>query len=129
MNDTIKLICNEAPDPIGPFSHIVVANGFAFITGQMPADPKTSEMILGTFSEQTHLVMKNLELVLGEIGCDFSDVVQSRVYITNMGHFEDVNEVYKSYFTGMLPARTCIGVTGLAGGADVEIDMIAIPRK
>ncbi|MCZ0927405.1 RidA family protein [Halomonas janggokensis] len=96
-----------------------------FITGQMPTVPETNEMLLGTFTEQTHRVMQNLAIVLEEVGSSFEHVVQSRVFITNMGHFDEVNRVYASYFPQPLPTRTCIGVTGLAGGADVEVDMIA----
>ena len=96
-----------------------------FITGQMPTVPETNEMLLGTFTEQTHRVMQNLAIVLEEVGSRFEYVVQSRVFITNMGHFDEVNRVYASYFKQPLPTRTCIGVTGLAGGADVEVDMIA----
>jgi 2-iminobutanoate/2-iminopropanoate deaminase len=120
-----KLNFEKAPTPIGPFSHAVKAGNFLFITGQMPTDPNTNEMILGTFGEQTSLVMKNLKIILDEAGSSFTNVVQSRVFITNMGHFAEVNQVYRSFFGKELPARTCIGVTGLAGGADVEIDMVA----
>jgi 2-iminobutanoate/2-iminopropanoate deaminase len=69
--------------------------------------------------------MGNLKIVLQEVGSSFANVVQARVFLTNMGHFNEVNEVYRSYFGNDLPARTCVGVTNLAGGVDLEIDMIA----
>ncbi|AJY76882.1 RidA family protein [Paenibacillus beijingensis] len=126
----VKIMSGNAPTPIGPFSHAVKVGNLVFITGQMPTDPKTNEMILGTFAEQTRLVLENLKIILDEVGSDPDHVIQSRVFITNMGHFEEVNQVYRSFFGRDLPARTCIGVTGLAGGADVEIDMIAwIPEN
>lgn len=120
-----KVLFEKAPKPVGPFSHACIVNDLVFITGQMPTDIKTNKMILGTFAEQTRLVMENLKIVLEEAGTSFEHVIQSRVFITNMGHFDEVNDVYRSYFQEPLPTRTCIGVTGLAGGADVEIDMIA----
>ena len=120
-----KLFIDRAPQPIAPFSHACRVGDLVFITGQMPTVPETNEMLLGTFTEQTHRVMQNLAIVLDAVGSDFEYVVQSRVFITNMGHFEEVNAVYASYFPAPLPTRTCIGVTGLAGGADVEVDMIA----
>ncbi|WP_282235908.1 RidA family protein [Salinicola endophyticus] len=120
-----KRMVAGAPQPIAPFSHACRVNDLVFITGQMPTVPETNEMLLGTFTEQTHRVMQNLAIVLGAVGSSFEHVVQSRVFITNMGHFDEVNGVYASYFEAPLPTRTCIGVTGLAGGADVEVDMIA----
>lgn len=120
-----KLFIDRAPQPIAPFSHACRVGDLVFITGQMPTVPETNEMLLGTFTEQTHRVMQNLAIVLEEVGSAFEYVVQSRVFITNMGHFDEVNQVYASYFPQPLPTRTCIGVTGLAGGADVEVDMIA----
>lgn len=126
----VKVMADSAPTPIGPFSHAVKVGNLVFITGQMPTNPKTNEMILGTFAEQTRLVMENLKLILDEVGSGFEHVIQSRVFITNMGHFKEVNTVYRSFYDSDLPARTCIGVTGLAGGADVEIDLIAwIPNS
>ena len=120
-----KMMCAGAPQPIAPFSHACRVNDLVFITGQMPTVPETNEMLLGTFTEQTHRVMQNLAIVLAEVGSHFDYVVQARVFITNMGHFDEVNAIYRSYFSDPLPTRTCIGVTGLAGGADVEVDMIA----
>jgi reactive intermediate/imine deaminase len=114
-----------APDPIAPFSHAVEANGFVFVTGQMPF---TSAM---TYPEgiaaQTRQVMENLKRVLAGCGLGLENVVSGRVFIT---HFErdyaGMNAVYRSYFAAdKLPARTCIGVTALAREALVEIDFIA----
>ena len=110
-----KLFIDRAPQPIAPFSHACRVGDLVFITGQMPTVPETNEMLLGTFTEQTHRVMQNLAIVLEEVGSSFEYVVQSRVFITNMGHFDEVNQVYASYFQQPLPTRTCIGVTGLAG--------------
>ena len=117
-----------APTPVAPFSHAVEADGWVFITGQMPTDPDDDDRPLPKGVEaQTQKVMENLQVVLAGLGLGLEHVVAARVFITR---FEDdyaaMNTVYESYFPpGRRPARTCIGVTGLARGALVEIDMIA----
>ncbi|TVQ29668.1 MAG: RidA family protein [Geminicoccaceae bacterium] len=117
-----------APRPVAPFSHAVECDGWVILTGQMPTDPTAPEAPLPAGIEaQTRRVMDNLALILDQLGLDLSHVVQCRVYLT---HFEAdyaaMNQVYASYFPpDRLPARTCIGVTGLAVGARVEIDLVA----
>jgi reactive intermediate/imine deaminase len=117
-----------APDPVAPFSHAVECDGWVFVTGQMP--------FLGTgldsaypdgIEAQTRQVLKNLATVLAGCGLGLQHAVSVRVYLT---HFDDdyaaMNEVYASHFAaGRRPARTCIGVTGLAKGARIEIDLVA----
>ncbi|MBO0736201.1 MAG: RidA family protein [Alphaproteobacteria bacterium] len=117
-----------APTPVAPFSHVVAADGWLFVTGQMPTDPDDDSASLpeGVVA-QTRRVVENLKIVLAGAGSALDRVVFARVYLT---HFErdyaPMNEVWRSYFTsGKLPARTCIGVTGLARGALVEIDLLA----
>ena len=118
---------NDGPKRVGPFSHAVKAGGFLFVTGQMPTllnDP--TSLVIGGITEQTHQVMQNLRHVLTSSGCQFSNVVFVRVYLVNFQDFDKMNNVYKTYFEPeKLPARTCIGVTGLAVGASVEIDLTA----
>jgi len=117
-----------APTPVAPFSHAVACDGWLFVTGQMPTDPDDDGAPLPEGIEaQTRRVMENLERVLAGAGSALDRVVFARVYLT---HFERdyaaMNTVYQSYFAaGKLPARTCIGVTGLARGALVEIDLLA----
>ena len=121
------LVFNQGPKRVGPFSHAVKAGDFLFVTGQMttlPNDP--TKIIEGGISNQTHQVMKNLELVLDAAKSSFENVVFVRIYLLNFQDFDAMNAIYESYFMpGKLPARTCIGVTGLAVGASVEIDLIA----
>ena len=121
------LVFNQGPKRVGPFSHAVKAGGFLFVTGQMPTlltDP--TKLIEGGISNQTHQVMKNLELVLDAANSSFENVVFARIYLLNFQDFDAMNAIYESYFMpDKLPARTCIGVTGLAVGASVEIDLIA----
>ncbi len=117
-----------APDPVAPFSHAVEADGWVLLTGQMPF---TGTSIDAPYPEgieaQTHQVMKNLDAVLAGCGLTLADVLSVRIFLT---HFEAdyaaMNAAYASYFpVGKRPARTCVGVTALAKGARVEIDMVA----
>ena len=121
------LVFDDGPKRVGPFSHAVKAGGFLFVTGQMPTltnDP--TKLIEGDIISQTHQVMKNLKHVLTAANTSLEDVVFVRIYLINFQDFDKMNSVYESYFTSdKLPARTCIGVTGLAVGASVEIDLIA----
>ena len=121
------LVFNQGPKRVGPFSHAVKAGDFLFVTGQMPTLPNDpTKLIEGGISNQTHQVMKNLELVLDAAKSSFDNVVFARIYLLNFQDFDAMNDIYESYFMpDKLPARTCIGVTGLAVGASVEIDLIA----
>ena len=125
--DIQHLVFNDGPKRVGPFSHAVKAGGFLFVTGQMPTlinDP--TKLIEGDIISQTHQVMKNLKNVLTAANSSLNEVVFVRIYLLNFQDFDKMNTVYKSYFVSdKLPARTCIGVTGLAVGASVEIDLIA----
>ena len=121
------LTFSNAPERVGPFSHAVKAGDFLFVTGQMPTqkDDKT-KLVFGGIEIQTKQVMENLKNVLNEANSDFDKVIFARVYLVNFQDFDKMNAVYESYFSkNKLPARTCIGVTGLAVGASVEIDLIA----
>lgn len=121
------LIFDDGPKRVGPFSHAVKAGEFLFVTGQMPTlpnDPKT--IISNEVEEQTHQVMKNLLNVLNKSKVSWENIVFVRMYLVNFQDFDKVNKVYETYFSkDRLPARTCIGVTGLAVGSLVEIDLIA----
>lgn len=117
-----------APTHVAPFSHAVEADGWVFITGQMPTDPDDDSKPLADGVEaQTRRVMDNLIVVLEGIGLGLENVVNCRVYITEFKRdYAAMNDTYKSYFPAdRLPSRTCIGVTGLARDALVEIDMVA----
>ena len=122
------LIFDKGPERVGPFSHAVRAGGFLFVTGQMPTllnDP--TKLVDGDIRNQTHQVMKNLTTVLKASNASLENVVFVRVYLVNFQDFDAMNTVYESYLTkDKLPALTCNGVTGLAVGASVEIDLIAI---
>lgn len=111
--------------PVAPYSHAVRAGDFLFVTGQLSEDPQTGAIIRGEIAAQTQRVMENLKLVLERVGVGFDQVVMARIFITDFRDYEKVNQVYASYFANdRRPGRTTIGVLGLAGGGDVEIDLI-----
>jgi reactive intermediate/imine deaminase len=117
-----------APDPVAPFSHAVEQDGWVFVTGQMPFSGVANDSPYPEGIEaQTHQVFANLGRVLEGIGLGLQHVVQARVFLLHFERdYESMNSVYASYFDpGRRPARTCVGVTGLARGALVEIDFIA----
>ena len=117
-----------APDPVAPFSHAVEADGWVFVTGQMPfIGTSIDEPYPDGIEAQTHQVISNLDTVLRGIGLELADVVQARVYLARFEQdYAGMNAAYASHFeAGRRPARTCIGVTALAKGALVEIDFVA----
>ena len=119
---------DEAPTHVAPFSHAVEVDGWIQLTGQMPTDPDDDSAPLPEgVQAQTRRVMDNLIIVLKGLGLDLSHVLSCRVYLTEFARdYEVMNQTYRAYFAaGRLPARTCIGVTGLAREALVEIDMVA----
>ncbi len=125
--DIEHLNFSSGPQKVAPFSHAVRAGEYLFITGQMPTlKNDNTKLVEGGIEAQTHQVMKNLIEVLNAAGSSLEKVIFARVYLVNFGDFDRMNSIYASYFAkDKLPARTCIGVTGLAVGASVEIDFIA----
>ncbi|MBN9669663.1 RidA family protein [Labrenzia aggregata] len=119
---------DRAPQPVAPFSHAVEADGWIFVTGQMPTDPQAPEAPLPVGIEaQTVRVMENLRLVLAGLDLGLENVTFVRVYLTEFDRdYQAMNETYRTFFPAdKLPGRTCVGVSGLAVGALVEIDLIA----
>lgn len=114
-----------APKPIGPYSQAVMANGFLFTSGQIAIDPSTNEYFERDVEFETHLVMKNLQAILDEVGLDFSRVVKTSIFLKDMNDFSKVNAIYSSYFTGNYPARETVQVSVLPKNARVEISMVA----
>jgi len=114
------------PKPVAPFSHAVETDGFVFVTGQMPDTPATPGVLPEGIVAQTKAVMKNLKVVLNGLNLGFEHVVMARVYLTRFKEdYAAMNETYQQYFAAdCRPARTCVGVTGLAYDALIEIDLI-----
>nr|WP_193352540.1 RidA family protein [Corallococcus coralloides] len=119
---------DDAPKAIGPYSQAVQvdAGKMTFLSGQIPLDPKTMELVPGDVVAQAEQVMKNLQAVLAASGLDFSHVVRCTIFLTNLGDFAKVNEVYARAFSGSPPARATVQVSALPRGSQVEIDAIAI---
>ncbi len=121
-----KIIKTEhAPAPIGPYSQAVHSNGFLFLSGQIPIDPVTSELVMDNPKAETKQVMENLKAVLESEGLTFSEVIKTTIFLSDMSLFGEVNEVYNSYFEKDYPARETVAVKGLPKNVNVEISMIA----
>ena len=114
------------PKPVAPFSHAVETDGFVFVTGQMPDTPAAPGKLPDGIEAQTHAVMENLRLVLAGLDLGFEHIVMARIYLTRFREdYPAMNATYRSYFPhDRLPARTCVGVTGLAFDALIEIDLV-----
>jgi len=124
----MKKIINttNAPAPIGPYSQAVQAGNFLFISGQIAINPENGELNLTNIEEETHQVMRNLKAVLLEAGLTFDNVVKSSIFLSDMGTFAQVNEVYGQYFKSDFPARETVQVSVLPKNVNVEISVIAI---
>jgi 2-iminobutanoate/2-iminopropanoate deaminase len=121
------IISPAAPRAVGAYSQAVRANGFVFLSGQIPLDPATGEMVSGDVSVQTRRVMDNLAAVLAAAGTTFERVMKATIYLVDMGDFAVVNQIYSEYFTtDAKPARATVAVAGLPRGSRVEIDLIAL---
>ena len=117
---------NNAPAPIGPYSQAVAANGFLFVSGQIPSNPSTGEIVSGDIKAEATQVMENIKAILTEAGLSFTNVVKTSIFLTDMGNFAQVNEVYDTYFTDQFPARETVQVAALPKNVNVEISVIAI---
>ena len=112
------------PPSVAPFAHATVAGQTLYVTGQMPTD-LDGKLVSSDIAEQTDQVMRNLARVMKLVGGSLSDVVQVRAYLTDWDEYETFNAAYQRWFPERLPSRTCVGVTGLAAGARVELDLVA----
>lgn len=117
---------DRAPAAIGPYSQAVKMGEMVFVSGQIPIDPATGDIVQGDIQVQTRQVLTNVEAVLIAAGSSLEKAVKTTVYITNMDEFPRMNEVYSEFFTNRPPARACVEVSRLPKGVAVEIDAIAI---
>ncbi|WP_419955225.1 RidA family protein [Neobacillus niacini] len=124
-----KVQTENAPAAVGPYSQAIIANGFVFLSGMLPLDPKTGIMIGEHAGEQTEQVMKNIIGLLAELNLGLEDVVKATIFLDSMDSFQSVNEVYGSYFTNHKPARSCVEVAAIPKGALVEIEVIALQNN
>lgn len=114
-----------APAPIGPYNQAVMTGNMLFISGQIAINPENDHLLVGDIEIETHQVMKNLMAILKEADMDFSNVIKTSIFLSDMAHFTTVNEVYGSYFNKDFPARETVAVLGLPKNVNVEISMIA----
>jgi 2-iminobutanoate/2-iminopropanoate deaminase len=123
MKDIVN--SDRGPKPIGPYSQAVKINGLLYLSGQIPLDPKTNEMIAGDIKAQTERVLENIKGILEAAGSNLHHVVKTTVFLKDMGEFPAMNEVYAKYFTAAHPARSTVQVARLPKDASVEIEVIA----
>ncbi|MNK00037.1 Enamine/imine deaminase [compost metagenome] len=116
---------SNAPEPIGPYSQAIVANGFLFASGQIAINPENSELNNATLDEETHQVMRNIKAVLVESEYEFEHIIKTTIFLSDMSLFAQVNEIYGSYFKSDFPARETVAVKGLPKGVNVEISITA----
>ena len=115
----------NAPAPIGPYSQAIKAGSFLFVSGQVALKPGTNEIIKNDITEETHQVMLNIKSILTSSGMEFKNVIKTTIFLSDMGFFSQVNEVYAKYFEADFPARETVAVKGLPKNANVEISVIA----
>ena len=117
---------DRAPQAIGPYSQAIKANGFLFVSGQIPLDPITGQIVYGGIEGQTYQVLTNLQAILEKEGLSFADVVKTTVFLKDMDDFAVMNKIYSQHFTDAPPARACVQVAKLPRDVSVEIELIAV---
>lgn len=115
----------DAPEAIGPYSQAVMIDGFLYISGQIPVDPSTGNIVEGGIKEQTHRVLDNIKAVLNEAGMDMPNLIKVNVYVKDISNFNIINEIYSKYFTDNFPARALVEVCELPKSVMIEIEGIA----
>lgn len=129
MQTTKKaILTKKAPEPIGPYSQAIQANGFVFCSGQIPLDPSTGQVPVTDIEGQTRRVLDNLKMVLEAAGCTLGDVVKTTIFLKSMSDFPKVNQVYAGYFKEVPPARSTVEVARLPRDVLVEIEAIAVAK-
>lgn len=127
MTDTVKPVGTDAaPKAIGPYSQAVVAGGLVFLSGQIPLDPGTGELVAASFSAQVERVLNNIDAVLAAAGCTRASVAKVNVYMTDLHRFAEFNEIYGAFFGHHRPARAVVQVSALPRGAQLEIEAVAV---
>ena len=117
---------DKAPVPIAPYSQGIKANGFLFVSGQIGLNPVNRKLVEGGVEAETTQIMENIKAVLSAGGATMEDIVSTTVYLKNINDFQKMNEIYGRYFTGNFPTRSTVGVSSLAGGANIEITVTAL---
>ncbi len=115
-----------APAPVGPYSQAILVNGTLYVSGQIPIDPKTGNIVDDSIEESTHQVMKNILALVTEAGMTVENIVKCSIFLKDLGNFERVNEIYASYFRSLPPARETVQVSRLPKDVGIEISCIAV---
>lgn len=119
------IVTSKAPGAIGPYSQGYAANGFVFVSGQLPINPETGALVAEDISEMTRQSMRNIAVVLEQAGSSLDKIVKTTIFVTDLSVFSAVNAAYAEFFKESLPARACVQVAALPKGASVEIEAIA----
>ena len=123
------ILTKKAPLPIGPYNQAINYDNMLFVSGQIPLDPASNELVNGGIKDETKQVMKNIEAILKEAGMDFDEIVKTSIFLKDMDNFKTVNETYGNYFEGVIPpARETVQVSKLPLDVNVEISCIAIRK-
>ena len=125
MSNIEILNTKNAPAAIGPYNQATKAGGFIYVSGQIPLDPTSMELVNASIQDETHQVFKNLHAILENAGAGFKDVVKASVFLSDISLFSVVNEIYAQYFVENAPARECVAVKKLPKNVNVEISVIA----
>ncbi|WP_259015329.1 RidA family protein [Emticicia fluvialis] len=120
---------DKAPVPIAPYSQGVKANGMLYVAGQIGLNPETRKLVDGGVEPETMQIMENIKAIVEAAGARMEDIVNTTIYMKDLGNFARVNDLYGKFFTGTFPARTTVGVANLPGGANIEIAVIAVLPK
>ncbi|MCQ2607328.1 MAG: RidA family protein [Bacteroidales bacterium] len=115
-----------APAPVGPYEQAILAGNTLYVSGQIPINPATGVLVSDSFSAATKQVMENIGAILKEAGMSYSDVVRCTIFVSDLSHFSEVNEMYGTFFSTIAPSRECVQVAALPKGACVEISAIAV---
>ena len=116
---------NNAPQPVGTYSQAVISGNILFVSGQLPIDPDSGELVEGSFKERARQVLNNLKNIVEAAGASMNEVVKTNVFLTDLSNFTELNEVYSEFFTSEPPARAAVQVSKLPLGTDIEIECIA----
>ena len=126
MSNKAAIHTNDAPDAIGPYSQAIKANQTVYLSGQIPLDPKTMELVTGDITTQAKRVFDNIQAVAEAAGGGLNDIVKINISLTDLSHFAEVNEVMTGYFSEPYPARACVGVAQLPKSTEIEIEAIMV---
>ena len=121
-----EIYSNNAPKPIGPYSQCIKYGNLIFISGQIAINPETNKVITNNITDETKMVMKNINNILKECNCTFSDIVKCSIFLSDINLFDKINEIYSQYFSKPFPARETIEVSRLPKNVNLEISVIAI---